>query len=86
MKIFKKLIKIRRLKTKFFLIVIPTMILTILVISTANIMTFRTLHSEYKKLLGDKTFTIAENIRQLANRNLKFLPSVGQQKPEIPAF
>lgn len=50
------------------------MILTILFISTANIITFKSLHSEYKRLLEDKTFTIAENIRQLANRNLKFLP------------
>ena len=74
MNVLKQLIKIKNLRTKLFLIIIPTMVLTILFISVANIIAFRSLHSEYKKLVEDRSFTIAENIRQIASRNLKFLP------------
>lgn len=74
MNTFKQLIKIKNLRTKLFLIIIPTMVLTILFISVANMIAFRSLHSEYKRLVEDKSFTIAENIRQNANKNLEFLP------------
>ncbi len=73
MKTLRRLTTIRHLKTKLFVALIPTIILAILLVSTANIIMFKSLHSEYKKLMEDKSFTIVENIRQLTNRNLKFL-------------
>ncbi|MCP4748076.1 MAG: hypothetical protein GY874_18350 [Desulfobacteraceae bacterium] len=58
------------LKTRIFWTTIPTLIFAILTITSAKIISFHSVHSEYKELLEDRSFAIAKNIRTVVNQNL----------------
>lgn len=58
------------LRTKLLFATIPVLVLAILTISVTNILSFRSLHTVYKELFEDKSFAIANNIRDVIYKNL----------------
>lgn len=62
------------LKIKIFAATAPALIFAVLAISASNIILLKSVHSDYKELLEDKSFAIVNNVRRVVNKNLQVFP------------